>query len=149
MKNFVLGLNYWAHSAGIAERCACTPFIDKALVRFTSTQSVRILWWFRCEIKIFGGAICWFTSLSKNETAKIGNCDFDLESGDREPHPECKNIKFLYLSINFLTPNSFHHSSILHLRTCRGVTEHQSANQLVTVKSSQQILDCFVIVMSE
>lgn len=75
--------------------------------------------------------------------------DFDLESGDREPHPECKNIKFLYLSINFLTPNSFHHSSILHLRTCRGVTEHQGANQLVTVKSSQQILDCFVIVMSE
>ena len=55
---------------------------------------------------------------------------------------------FIHLFI-YLFIYSFHHSSLLHLRTCRGVTEHQGANQLVTVKSSQQILDCFVIVMSE
>ena len=55
---------------------------------------------------------------------------------------------FIHLFI-YLFIYSFHHSSVLHLRTCRGVTEHQGANQLVTVKSSQQILDCFVIVVSE
>lgn len=99
--------------------------------------------------KYFGGLSADLPPSAKTKQPKSANCDFDLESGDREPHPECKNIKFLYLSINFLTPNSFHHSSILHLRTRRGVTEHQGANQLVTVKSSQQILDCFVIVMSE
>ena len=104
MKIFVLGLNYWAHSAGIAERCACTPFIERPWF----DSHLHRVWEFYDDFvvksKYLGGLSA---DLPPSAKTKQPKSEIVISTWNQETESHIVNVKilksYIYLTINLLT----------------------------------------------